>query len=417
MGPIRLASMAWKNLWRQKRRTLITMSSIVLACFLAVIMIGMNDHSWEVVINTAARIGGGHITVLNPEYQEKPALNRTVTHTRDKIAKIKQLPHVTQVLERIVGQTMLSTTTESFGAGFIAYDPAVEGTETLSILEAITQGELFKRASDKGIILGERLAKNLGAEMGTKIVYTLTDKNGDIVSGMARVSGLVRTNSPAVDLGLCFLPLDAVRTTLGYAPDETIQVAVFIDSQRRADEMQTKIQSLLDDGSVALTWKQTQPDLDSFIMLKKGGGTFFSVLMLLLCAAGIFNTLFVSVMERLREFGILVAVGFSPRKLFSLVMLESLWLGIVGLVASVLVVAWPYYFFSTKGIDLTEVYTQSGQKADIAGVGMSMVLKVGLYPESAIAIVVAVLGAVLLSGLYPAYKAGRVEPVEVIKLV
>ena len=416
MGIFKLAGMAWKNLWRQKRRTAITISSIVLATFLAVLMIGVNDSSWETVINTAARIGGGHITLLHPDYQDKPALNRSVTHTKDKIAKIKALPHVTQVLERIVGQTMLSTSTESFGAGFIAYDPAQEGPETLSILEAVSEGELFKTADDKGIVLGYRLAKNLGAEMGSKIVYTLTDKEGEIVSGLARVSGIVRTNSPAVDLGMCFLPIGSVRKTLGYAADESTQVAVFIDSQRRSDEMQKKVAALLSDGTVALTWKQSQPDLASFIAMKKGGGTFFSVLMLLLCAAGIFNTLFVSVMERLREFGILVAVGFSPGKLFSLVMFESLWLGLVGLLVSGIVVAWPYYYLSTTGVDLTEMYTKSGQQADIAGVGMSMILKVGLYPESLAAILISVMAAVLVSGLYPAFKAGRVEPVDVLKI-
>lgn len=417
MGPLKLATMAWKNLWRQKRRTIITLSSIVFAFFLACIMLGVNDESWENVINTAARIGGGHITVQHPDYFEKPALSRTVQQTRDKIDRIEALPAVTHALPRIVGQTMLSTTTESYGAGFMAYDPALENTDTISILEAVKEGELFKSSTDKGIILGWRLARNLGAEMGSKVVYTLTDKEGEIVSGLARVSGLVKTGSPAIDLGMCFLPLGAVQKTLGYQGDEATQVAVFIDSQRKSAAMSTEIGGLLDDGSVALTWKQTQPDLDSFIAMKKGGGTFFALLMLILCAAGIFNTLFISVMERLREFGILVAVGFSPGKLFSLVMFESLWLGLVGLAAGALVTAYPYHYLATTGLDLTEVYATQGGQADIAGVGMSMIMKIGLYPESLIAIVVAVLGATLLSGLYPAIKAGRVEPVETIKLV
>jgi len=417
MGPLKLASMAWKNLWRQKRRTLITAFSIAFAFFLAVIMIGMNDGSWETVINTAARIGGGHITVQHPDYQDKPALSRTVTNTADKIERISKIEHVSKVLPRIVGQTMLSSTTDSFGAGFIAYDPAQEGPQTLSILEAVSAGELFKTSSDKGIILGERLAKNLGVELGDKVVYTMTAKDGEIVSGLARVSGLVKTGSPAVDLGLCFLPLDSVRKTLGYAADEAIQVAVFIDSQRRADGMVDAVAGALDDGSVALSWKVIQPDLNGFILMKKGGGTFFSLLILLLCAAGIFNTLFVSVMERLREFGILMAIGFTPGKLFSLVLWESLWLGFVGIAGGVLLTAYPYYYLSTNGLDMTEVYASQGGAVDIAGVGMSMVLKIFLYPESAVMIALIALGATMLSGIYPAWKAGKVEPVETIKLV
>ncbi|MDF1562050.1 MAG: FtsX-like permease family protein [Deltaproteobacteria bacterium] len=417
MGIFKLASMAWKNLWRHRRRTIITAFAIAFACFLAAIMIGMNDKSWEDVINTAARIGGGHITVQHPDYHDKPALNRTVPATAAKVKAITEIDGVKRALPRIVGQTMLSTTTESYGAGFIAYDPAVESTETLSILEALREGELFQSSKDKGIILGERLANNLGAEMGDKVVYTLTAKNGEIVSGLARVSGLVRTGSPAVDLGLCFLPLDAVRGTLGYDADEAVQIAVFLESQRESGRLVEEVAATLDDGSVALTWRQSQPDLDSFIAMKKGGGTFFSMLILLLCAAGIFNTLFVSVMERMREFGILVAVGFQPSKLFSLVMLESLWLGFVGVALGFAITAWPYYYLATTGVDLTEVYASSGQQMDIAGVGFSPILKIGLYPESMLAIIVIAMAATLLSGLYPAWKAVKVEPVETITLV
>ena len=417
MGPLKLAGMAWKNLWRQKRRTLITAFSIAFAFFLAVIIIGMNDGSWEEVINTAARIGGGHITVQHPDYYDKPALSRTVRDTTQKIERIRKIEHVTKVLPRIVGQTMLSTAADSFGAGFIAYDPAVEGPESLSILEAVSEGRLFETSTDKGIILGDRLARNLGADLGNKVVYTMTDKNGDIVSGLARVSGLVHTGSPAVDLGLCFLPLGAARKTLGYSEDEATQLAIFVDSQRRSDGMIDAVTATLDDGSVALSWKEIQPDLNGFILMKRGGGTFFAMLILLLCAAGIFNTLFVSVMERMREFGILLAIGFSPGRLVGLVIWESLWLGLVGLVGGVLLTAYPYHYLSTHGIDMTEVYATGEQSADVAGVAMSLVIKIGLYPDNLMVIALVALGTTMLAGLYPAYKAATVEPVKTIRLV
>ena len=101
MGPLKLASMAWRNLWRHRRRTLITAFSIAFAFFLAVIIIGMNDGSWEEVINTAARIGGGHITVQHPDYQDKPALSRTVRNTAQKIERLRKIEHVSKALPRI----------------------------------------------------------------------------------------------------------------------------------------------------------------------------------------------------------------------------------------------------------------------------------------------------------------------------
>ena len=411
-----LTETAWRNIWRHRRRTLITLSSIALATMLAILMTGMQDASWRDVIDVAARMGGGHVTLQHPDYLDKPALSRTVTDGTDKTKLALEDGNVRRVVSRIVGQTLLSTSRDSFGAGFIAFDPAVEDVETLSILEAIAKGRNFESADEGGILLGSRLAANLGAALGKKVVYTMTDRTGQIVTGLARVSGIIRTGSPSVDLGLCLFPIDSIRATLGFGDDEAIQVALFLDDNRKSAQVARRMNALFGSETAALTWKETQPDLESFIAMKKGGMIVFEALILILCGAGIFNTLFVSVMERLREFGILIAVGFQPSRLFILVMLESLWLGLLGLVLGVFFVAWPYYYLSRTGIDFSALYADQ-QSIDVAGVGMSMVMKVGIYPESATAIALAVLAATLFSGLYPAWRAGRVEPVDSIKLV
>ncbi len=411
-----LPKTAWRNIWRNRRRTLITLSSIALATMLAVLMTGMQDASWRDIIDVAARMGGGHVTLQHPDYLDKPSLSRTVTGGAHKTRLALEDANVRRVVSRIVGQTLLSTAHGSFGAGFIAFDPAVEDEDTLSILEAINQGKSFENADEGGILLGARLAANLGVTLGKKVVYTMTDRKGQIVTGLVRVSGIVKTGSPSVDLGLCLLPIDSIRAALGYGDDEATQVALFLDDNRESAPVARRMSTRFGDGTAALTWKESQPDLDSFIAMKKGGMVVFEALILVLCAAGIFNTLFVSVMERLREFGILIAVGFPPTRLFSLVMVESLWLGLVGLALGVALVAWPYHYLSRSGIDFSSLYGDQ-QSIDVAGVGMSMVMKIGIYPESAAAIALAVLTATLLAGLYPAWRAGRVEPVDSIKLV
>ena len=121
-------------------------------------------------------------------------------------------------------------------------------------------------------------------------------------------------------------------------------------------------------------------------------------------------------MERIREFGIMLAVGFSPGQLFRLVMLESTWLAVVGLIGAALVTIGPYYYLASTGLDITALL---GDQADleIAGVGFSSVMKVGIFPENVVLIGVTALLAVLLSGIYPAWKAGHCNPVETIRLV
>ncbi len=411
-----LAVMAWRNLWRNRRRTVLTLSSIVFGVFLAVLFTAMQDQNWADTIDLAARLSGGHVTLEHTEYLDAPKLTLRIENT----GRLKELAnatsHVDRVAERISGQAMLSTAGDSFGAAFIAIDPGQEDEATLSVLEGLVEGEMFESTRDRGVILGARLAENLGVGMGKRVVYTMTDVNGDIVAGLARVSGLIRTGAPGVDGGLCLLPIDAVRELIGYAPDEATQLAVFIDDQRRSDVVAENLQKEVAPTVAALPWHRAQPELAAFIAMKVGSARFIEALIAVLVAAGIFNTLFISVMERLREFGIMNAIGFSSGRLFALVMLESFWLALVGLAAAVVVTAGPYSYLASTGIKLSSLYDNM-ENVEIAGIALPDTMRVGIFPENAALIAIAAVLAIVLSGLYPAWKAGHVEPVETIRLV
>jgi ABC-type lipoprotein release transport system permease subunit len=408
------AQMAWRNIWRNKRRTLVTLFGISFGTLLAVLFTGIGDSNYTKMINLAARLGNGHVTFQNPEYQELPSLKRTVRVNDEMNDRILADENVTRTTVRITGQAMFATASQNLGGFFIAIDPAKEDEKTLSVYNTISEGKMLESSTDKGIILGAKLAENLNAGLGRKVVYTLTNKSGDIVSELARVKGIVKTGSPSVDGGLVLLAIDRIREVAGYEMDEATQVAVYIDDQRRSAEVAARLKPLAGKDRAVLTWKETQAELAGFISMKVVGSLIMEILILILVAAGIFNTLFVSVMERMREFGIMAALGFSSKRLFGLVMWESLMLGIAGLIASAILTSWPYYYLATTGIDLSE---KVGEGIEVSGVGMSKIIYIGLYPENGVIIAVVVLLATLVSGLYPAWRAGRVVPVESIKLV
>lgn len=445
----RLYAMAWRNLWRNRRRTLITLSALVFGVLLAVIFASIRDSSLGEAVDLAARLGAGHVTLQHPEYLETPSTSRTVREASAQERRARALPGVTGAVPRIVGQLMLATAGQNQATQFVAYDPRVESESTLPLLASVPDAERFRAPAGPGIILGAGLAANLDTAMGRKVVYTMTDRRGEIVTGLARVSGILKTGAAGVDNNLCLLPIDTVRAALGYGPDEATFVAVFLADHRRSPEIARRLgedakrdrtadvqsdavhandananesaKAIASDKSaksmppVALTWREVQPDLAAFIAMKGSGTVVMGVIMLLLTAAGIFNTLFVSVMERLREFGILMAIGFSPARLFRLVLWESLWLGVVGVIAGLAVTAVPYWLLATRGIDTTRL--SGGGRIEIAGALMSTVLRARIYPENLFAILAIVLGATLLSGVYPAWRAARVAPVDAIKLV
>ncbi len=408
-----LTSFAWRNLWRNRRRTLITLASIVLGFFLAILMTAMQDRAWSETIDLAARLGGGHVSIQHPAHAESPTLRNHLGDVETLVAAALELPQVRGAVPRVAGQAMVSTAHESYGAGFIAFDPRRETAETLALLEATELPEEFVRG-DNAVLLGARLAENLRAREGDRIVYTLTDTSGEIVSGLARLRGTVTTGVPSLDAAIFLLPLDALRRSLALEEDEATEVAVFVHDQRDSDRVSGELGGRLDEVAV-LPWSEGRPELATFVAMKVGGALFMEALIALLVAAGIFNTLFVGVMERMREFGILRAIGWSSPRLFRLVMLESLILALIGLALGALVTIGPYLYLARHGIDMTAMLGEQGM--EVAGVGMSPVLRVGIFPENAALIAVLAVAAVLASGVYPAWRASSVEPVEAIKLV
>ncbi len=408
------ASMAWRNLWRNRRRTLVTLSSIAFGTMLAILFTGIGDENWRQMIDLAARLGGGHVTLQHPEYLELPTLSRTVQNASRLRDRALEDPQVERAMLRIAGNVMVASPEQSQGAGFIAFDPATEDVETLSVLDALHEGELFETADSRGVVIGIGLAKKLRVGVGRKIVYTLTDKNGDIVQEAARVIGILKTGAPSVDAGLCLLPLERVRKLLGYRADESLRVALFLRDQRSAEDVAERLASVVS-PLAAVPWYESQPELSGFITMKVVGAQVMEVVIMLLVAAGIFNTLFVSVMERVREFGVMLAIGFSPARLFGLIMFESFWLALVGLALGALVTAGPYWYMAQVGVDIAAQLEIGG--TEVAGVALTPIMHVGIYLDHLVAIVLAALVATLLSGVYPAWSAGRVAPVESIRIV
>lgn len=414
-----LTSMAWRNLWRQRRRTLLTLSSIAFGTTLAWLFTGLGDANWRQMIDLAARMGGGHVTLENAQYLDSPTLSRSVTHAPDLVALALEEPRVVRAVTRISGNLMIASPKRSAGAAFIAFDPKVEDAHTLSLLDAVATGDPFKSNGRGGIVLGAKLAEHLHVGIGQKVVYTLTDKDGEIVQEAVRVTGILRTGAPTVDGGLVLLPIDPVRRSLRYQPDEAVQIAVFLDDQRAADDVAAKLGAELaarDGGAVAaLPWHVLEPELAGFIAMKVGGAWIMEAIILLLVAAGIFQTIFVGVMERMREFGILRAIGWSPVQLGRLVMTESALLASAGIGLGLLTTAWPYAYLHRVGVDLMGRMT-GGQGAEVAGIAMSSRMYVDIYPEHALWIAAAAVCATLLSGVYPAWRAGRVDPAVAIRV-
>lgn len=410
-----LNTLAWRNLWRHKRRTLITASSIAFGVLLSVTFTGAGDYFYTRMIDAGASMGMGHITIEARDYNRAPSTQKRLAHANLLRQQTLKFAGVSDVTMRINGQAMFASARKSIAGMFIGIDPAQENKANNLFLRSMTKGQMLQSADGNGILIGVDLARKLNVDLGKKIVYTTTDVNGEIVSAIARVKGIFKTGVAEVDSAVGILPLHSSQKTLGYQAHEATLLAVLLKNQRLASRTRASmVEAPVYAGLEVLSWQQSQPDLASFIAVDRTNNYVSQCLIALLVAAGILNTMLMSVLERTREFGVMMAVGMSPLSLFVLVMLESLGLAIIGLILGTLIsIPW-YLYMSTTGIDLASAY---GVDVSLSGVLLDPVFKIRLFKESIIAILVGLFGLALLSGMYPAWQAGRTPPVDSLKTI
>lgn len=408
-----LIRMAWRNLWRQKRRTMITGFTIAFGVLLSTTFTGLADYTYNNAINSGASLGFGHITIEPRGYNETPTLDKRLRDADALSRRATEVPGVTGAAVRIVGQAMFASAVNNVGGMFMGIDPAQESPEKNLLIRSIVEGSLFPTPGGRLAIVGTGMAEKLNLRIGKKLVYTATDIHGEIVSEVARVAGIFRTGADELDGSIVLLPIDRVRATLHYDTREASIVAVFIDDQRRAARIRDRIASVLADPETdVLPWNETQPDLAAVILMDKTGHYLIQILVGLLIAAGILNTILMSVLERTREFGVMMAVGMTPGRLFRLVLTESFMIGLVGLTVGILLTAPWYAYMSRVGIDFSGLM---GGDYSIGGVLVEPVIRIRLYGETILMILTGLFSLTLTAGLYPAYRAGRIPPVESLK--
>lgn len=411
---MQLNQLAWKNIWRHRRRTFITALSIGFGIFLATTFTGTGDYMYTNMIDTSATMGFGHVTLEAKGYHAAPTLERRISSAPQLRAQIASLAGIDSMSTRIIGQAMFSSASKSVGGSFMAIDAAEESSAINLLIRSITEGELFTHPNDRQVVIGALMAEKLNLRLGKKLVYTTTDINGEIVGDVARISAIFTTGLDEVDGGMVLLPIDLVRATLGYQADEASMITVIIKDQRYAKEVRDQIAARITDPNVeTLSWHQTQGDLTALITLDRTSNYLSQLLVGLIIAAGILNTLLMSVMERSREFGVMMAIGMDPTTLFRLVLLESFWLAIIGTLLGVLLTAPWFWYLTTTGLDFSGMVGEEGYSA--GGVLIDPVIHIRLFGSSIVAILSGVFGLTLLSGLYPAWRAISTPPIDSIK--
>ena len=406
--------MAWRNIWRNPRRTILTVSAITFASVLLVFMLSFQFGSYETMINTSVKISTGHLQVQAQKYQEKKSIRFVISQPQTIAEIVDQIPEVAAYTFRGQAFSLISSRDRTYGVMVSGIDPPKEAQ--VSRLKQLVRAGNFLAADDVNqAVVGRLLAKNLRVTIGDELTLLGQGRDGSIAATVVQVKGIFSSGIDDFDRSAMQIPLATFQDT--FSMDGSVhEVVVIGKSLSDISAIKAKLKAALSDLNSSkplktLDWQELMPGLRQAIEMDLVSGLIFYGLLIIVVAFSILNTFLMAIFERTKEFGVMMAIGTSPRRLTKVLLIESMAMTMIGIVAGILLGIGITYYFQVHGIDFSggsELLSQFG----ITG---------RMYPKLSLLSVCSgpfmVLLFTFMAALYPALKIRRLRPVEAMTAV
>jgi ABC-type lipoprotein release transport system permease subunit len=415
----RLLRLAWRNLWWNPRRTLIAMSAIGLGytmlLFVACLMAGLREQ----MVETGTDLALSEIQVHAPHYDPDHPIDLTLgghngTDVGAAIATITADPRVQAASPRVYGFGLVSGTHQSAGAQLVGVDPDTERKVTL-LQSKMVKGTYLAAGTPKGVVMGDELATTIGVVLGSEFVVLTPAADGSTGNDLYTVVGLFHTGLDSMDGGLVLMPLTTLQDLLRLPPGRIHEIGVKLHDIANAEATATTLQSAL--GKLfparALPWQVLAPELADYVQFNRRVTFILFFIFFALAAMGIVNTMLMAIIERTREFGMLMAVGMRPIQVIGLIVAEATGLAAASLLLGAAVGLPLLWYLQVHGLNLGH----NGGTVSVAGIvvgpywhGRQDFVS---YGEAALGLAITALAA----ALYPATRAARFRPAEALRKV
>jgi ABC-type lipoprotein release transport system permease subunit len=408
-----ITQISWKNVWRNKARSLVIISAVSLGLFGGIFAYALMMGGTLQRIDSAIKNETACVQIHNPAFLLDEDLKNSIPEL-DKIeTRLKEVPEIKGFSERLISTGMISTAYASSGLTVNGIYPEKEKQVT-RLSESMMKGKYLNKKDQIPIVIGRKMAEKLNVELGDKLILSVPQMDGNVAYGAFILKGIYNTHNDMFDGVQAFVKKSDLSKLLGVDEQSTSEIAISLYdtklSKRISKSLQKDFEAEINDKALIIRdWKLVDPTLALMVDTMDFFSWIFVGIILIALAFGIINTMLMVVLERVREIGMLMAVGMNKLKIFSMIMWETIFLSITGGIIGILLSFGVISYFQYYGLDLSSV--AKGMNA----FGYSAIV----HPEAPISFYIEVsfmiMLTAILASIYPALKALKLNPAEAIR--
>ena len=402
-----LLNIAWKNIWRNRFRSLIIMSATTLGIFAGLLIISFTKGMTEQRISNALNTEVSHLQIHRPQFIIQDDITLLI-HSSDSIEKVlRGNEQITGYSSRILLNSIISSAETGTNAKVKGIDPEKEKQVT-DLYKHIIKGSYLTDDRLNPVLIGEKLATKLKVKLNSKIVLQIQDLQGNITPAAFRISGIYKTENLAYDEVNVFVLKKDLRRLTGIDSTSVHEIAIFLKNYQQAKKVQADLKTQLP-GLEILTWKELDALLSYMSDIMDQYLYFVMIVILLALIFGIVNTMMMSILERVKELGMLMAIGMSRQRIVRMILYETVLLTLTGAFFGILIGTLFVSYYHKHGIDLSLWSKGMGQY------GFATTVYTSIQPSYIAEIVMLVIMTGFLAAIFPVWKAIRMKPVEALK--
>ncbi|MDN3668217.1 ABC transporter permease [Echinicola jeungdonensis] len=403
-----LTKIAWRNVWRNKGRSLVVIGSILVGIWALLFMVGFMNSFTISYINGAIQHEISHIQIHHPDFKKDFQIGYTIPKGLSIAESIPVEPGVEAVSPRSIATGMISSPRKANGVRIYGIYPELEKSVTHHD-SLLVEGAYFGSGKRNPIVIGKELAEELKVNINSKVVLTFQDEENNLVSGAFRVTGLIETTSPTINKATAYVKMEDLNRIASIG-DGIHEIALLLSNPENEPLILDKLKA--DHPNLLIeSWRNLAPELELFLSMTDSFlWVLFGIIMVALIF-GIINTMLMAVLERYRELGMLMAIGMNKGRVYVMIVIETIFLSLVGGPLGTLIGLVTMNWIGIHGIDL------SAYSEGLREYGYSSILYPSIENSTYLYVTIGVVLTALIGALYPAYRAIQLDPTKALHMV